>query len=158
MSSTRNASKTSSSNFEALVNEALTKYTQKTGDNLRSHPLASKIDSCKTAESFLAIFQGQVQEFEEFRKGDSKLIEWLRPVVDGLLVLSKSGEVQTAAGLVSPHNVAVVMSVFLNVIFIQVFPPAKHVLSAISVLLSVCLSLAVQLAPLNSGITRQQSP
>ena len=53
MSSTRNASETSSSNFEAPSNnEALTKYTQKTGTNLRYHLLASKIDSCESAESF----------------------------------------------------------------------------------------------------------
>jgi len=122
MSSTRNASETSSSNFEALFNEALAKYTQKTGDNLRGHPLASKIDGCKSAESFLAIFQEQVQEFEEFRKDDSKLMEWLRPVVDGLLVLSNSGAVQTAAELVSPHKVAVVMSVFLTSFSYRCFP------------------------------------
>ena len=104
MSSTRNAKETPSSEFEALFNEALTKYTKKTGDNLRDHPLASKIDSCDTIESFLAIFQEQAHEFEEYRNGDSKLIEWLRPVVDGLLVLSKSGAVKTAADLVSPHK------------------------------------------------------
>jgi len=83
MSSTRDASET---NFGALFNGALTKYTQTTRKDLRDHPLASKIDSCKDAESFLAIFQKQAQEFEEFRKGNSKLIDMLRPVVDGLLV------------------------------------------------------------------------
>ena len=111
MSSTRNASETSSSNFEALLNEALTKYTQKTGEDLRDHPLASKIDSCKSADSFLAIFQEQVQEFKGSRN-DSKLIDRLGPVVDFLFVLSKSGVVKDAADLVSAHQVAVVMSAF----------------------------------------------
>ena len=109
MSSTRNRSETSSANFEALLNEALTKYTEKTGKNLRDHPLASNIDRCNSAESFLAIFQQQAQDFDEFRNGDSKLIEWLRPVVDGLLFLSNSGVVDTVADIVSPHKVAVVM-------------------------------------------------
>jgi len=111
MSSTRNASKASSSNFEALLNEALTKYTQKTGKDLRNHPLASKIDSCKSAKSFLDIFQEQAKEFEE-SVDDSKLLDRLEPVVNGLLVLSESGAVETAASLVSSHKVAVVMSAF----------------------------------------------
>lgn len=110
MSSTRNRSETSSANFEVLLNEALTKYTEKTGKNLRDHPLASNIDRCNSAESFLAIFQQQAQDFDEFRNGDSKLIEWLRPVVDGLLFLSNSGVVDTVADIVSPHKVALLCS------------------------------------------------
>jgi len=110
MPSTRNHSETSSANFEALLNEALTKYTEKTGKNLRDHPLASNIDRCNSAESFLAIFQQQAQDFDEFRNGDSKLIEWLRPVVDGLLFLSNSGVVDTVADIVSPHKVALLCS------------------------------------------------
>jgi hypothetical protein len=102
MSSLRDASETSPSNFEPLFNKALTKYIQKSGDILRDHPLASQIDSCKSAESFLAIFQEQAEKFEEHKKGDSKLVEWLRHLVDGLLVLSNSGVVETAAELVSP--------------------------------------------------------
>jgi len=102
MSSTRDDSETSSANFEALLNEALTKYTQKTGKNLRDHPLASNIDSCNSAESFLVLFQQQAQDFEQFRNGDSKLIEWLRPVVDGLLFISNSGVVDAVADIVRP--------------------------------------------------------
>ena len=109
MYSTRSASENSSSNFEALLDEALTKYTQKTGKNLRDHPLASKIDSSNSAESFLAIFQEQAQEFDEFRKGGSKLIESLKPVVDGLLFISNSSVVETLTDLVCPHKVLVVL-------------------------------------------------
>jgi len=121
MSSTRNASKTSSFNFEALFNDALTKYTKKTGKDLRDHPLASKIDSCKSAKSFLDIFQEQAKEFEE-SVDDSKLLDRLEPVVNGLLVLSESGAVETAASLVSPHKVAVVMSTFLTSFSYRCFP------------------------------------
>ena len=138
MSSTRNASETSSFNFEALFNDALTKYTKKTGKDLRDHPLASKIDSCKSAEAFLAIFQEQAQEFEGSRN-DSKLIDRLGPVISGLLVLSESGAVETAAGLVGPHKVAVVMSTFLTS-FSYRYSPLQNMCFLRSAFFSQCVS------------------
>jgi hypothetical protein len=75
-------------NFEAIFNAALTEYTKRTGKDLRNHPLASKIDSCDNPESILDIFQEQVKAFDEFRKGDNKLFKQLRHVVDVLHAIS----------------------------------------------------------------------
>jgi hypothetical protein len=57
-----------SSNFEALFNATLAKYTKQTGNDLRNHPLASRIDSCDSPDSILDIFQEQARAFKEFRK------------------------------------------------------------------------------------------
>jgi hypothetical protein len=89
MSSTSNTT-SPTSNFQAIFDAALMDYTDKTGKNLRdlSHPLASKLDSCDSPDSFLDIFQEQAREFDEFRKGDTKLIKWLTPTVKVLHTIS----------------------------------------------------------------------
>ena len=83
MSSAANTTSTSF-NFDAILNAALMEYTKRTGKDLRDHPLASNIDSFDNPESILNIFQEQAQAFDKFKKGDTKLFKWLRPVVDVL--------------------------------------------------------------------------
>jgi len=81
---------------------ALAKYTKQTGKDLRNHPLAFKINQCDSAESILAVFHEQAQEFDEFRNGNSKLIKWLQPIVSGLYTLSNSSALRDGVNLVSP--------------------------------------------------------
>lgn len=95
---------TTSSNFEAIIDVALAKYTRQTGKDPRNHPLALKINQCDSAESILAIFQEQAQEFDEFRNGNSKLIKWLQPVVTSLYTLSTSSSLRDGVNLVSPSK------------------------------------------------------
>jgi hypothetical protein len=66
-----------SSNFEALYDAALEKYTEQTGKDLRNHPLAHRIERCDSPASLLAVFQEQAQTFDEFRNGDHRIINWL---------------------------------------------------------------------------------
>ena len=93
-----------SSNFEILFNAALAKYAQQTGNDLRNHPLAHKIDICDSPDSFLRVFQEQAQKFDEFRNGDHSLIKWLQPVVTRIHALSTSATVSSVASAVRPNN------------------------------------------------------
>ena len=83
-------SSTSNTNFQAIFENALKDYTKKTGKDLYDldHPLASKLDSCDSPDSILEIFREQAGEFDEFRKGDTKLFKWLKPVVKVLHTIS----------------------------------------------------------------------
>ena len=101
MSSTHNAT-TCSSNFTALFDVALAKYTKFTGSDLRSHPLASMIDKCESPDAVLAIIQEQSRAFDGFRNGDPKLIKWLAPLVNGLHAISTNAVISAGASLVSP--------------------------------------------------------
>jgi hypothetical protein len=85
--SSASSSAYSSSTFGALFNAALEKYTKKTGKDLRSHPLASEIDSCDSPDSIINIFREQAQAFDEFKRGDTQLFKWLKPVVNVLHAL-----------------------------------------------------------------------
>lgn len=101
MFSTSNTT-TRSSNFTALLDVALAKYTKLTGRDLRNHPLAYMIDRCNSPDAILAIFKEQSRAFDEFRNGDPKLIKWLAPLVNGLHAISTNAVVSVSASLVSP--------------------------------------------------------
>ena len=100
MSSASNTASTSS-NFEVLFSAALEKYTKQTGKNLRNHPLASEVDSCDSPDSTLRIFQEQAKAFDEFRRGDTKLFKWLKPVVNVLHALSTNEVLRDSVSHVS---------------------------------------------------------
>src|SRR6267154_915556 len=101
MSSASNTNSTSF-NFEAIFNAALTEYTNRTGKDLCNHPHASKIDSCDSPESILDIFQEQAQAFDKFREGDIKLFKCLKPVVGVLHAISTNKAFSDKASHVSP--------------------------------------------------------
>ena len=150
----------SSYNFESLFQAALAKYSKRTGHDLVNHPLTAVLNRCDTPNSILAIFEEQARAFDEFRKGDPKLIKWLRPLVDGLHTICNMETLCMAADLVSPVSVIYAfLSVYLNMYFsFKVFPPARAILWGIGVLLSVCIlrALSCQLS-VTSGSTRRLS-
>jgi len=100
MSSATNRTSTPS-NFEALFNAALEKYTKCTGQDLRNGELARELDRCESPDEILAIFKKQSQELNECRNGDPKLIKWLTPIVNGLHAISTSAAISAGASLVS---------------------------------------------------------
>lgn len=106
---------TTSSNFEALFDAALERYTKQTGKDLLNHPLVHRIDGCNSPNSILEILQEQAQMFDQFRNGDTKLIKWLQPVVNGVHSLSTSASLNAGASLVSPTNFVIICQVYLNV-------------------------------------------
>ena len=54
--------------------------------DLHTHPVAAQFNKCDTPHAVLDVFRKQAQAFEEFRKGDDRLITWLDPTVN---ILSK---------------------------------------------------------------------
>jgi hypothetical protein len=114
-----------SSNFETLFNAALEKYTRQTGEDLRNHPLAYRIDRCDSPDSILHIFQEQAQAFDEFRKGDTKLFKWLSPVVNVLHAVSTNEIIRDSVIHVSSATILIFM--YLNILSPQVLPSAKAV-------------------------------
>jgi hypothetical protein len=129
----------SSSNFEAILNAALDKYTKYTGQDLRNHPLVSEIDRCNSAESILAIFQEQAKAFQEFRNHDPKLLKYLRPTVNGLYALSTTLALSTTIDLVSPTNFLYFLTVFLMMLSCR-RSPLHHQSSLGSVSFYLCVS------------------
>ena len=115
-----------SSNFETLFNGALEKYTKQSGEDLRGHPLVSRIDGCNGPDSVLDIFQEQAWAFDEFKKGDTKLLKWLRPVVNVLHALSINEILRHGAGHVSPATFLITHSRCLDSLCTRCFRPRKR--------------------------------
>lgn len=90
------------SNFEALFQAALAKYSKQTGHDLVNHPRTAVLDHCDSPNAILAIFEEQARAFDEFRNGDPKLIKWLRPLVNCLHILCSSKTCCASVNLVSP--------------------------------------------------------
>jgi hypothetical protein len=106
-----------SSNFETLFKAALAKYTKQTGKDLRDHPLADRIDSCDSPDSMLDIFKEQAQAFDEFRKDDTTLLKWLKPVVNVLHALSTNAVLTNSSSLVSSATFLIIHHVYLNTLY-----------------------------------------
>jgi hypothetical protein len=83
-----NATPSSSSNFQLIFETALKAYEKKTKRDLLAHPLASKLQTCNSLGSILAVLQGQVDDIDQARKTDERLTKWLGPMVNVLLAFS----------------------------------------------------------------------
>ena len=55
-------------------------------EDLHTHPFAAQFNKCDAPHAVLDVFRKQAQAFEEFRKGDDRLITWLDLTVN---ILSK---------------------------------------------------------------------
>ena len=86
------------SNFQ-LILDALDKYAEQSGINLRENPFADKVLGCDSSGSILLLLQENVKEFKEYRDQHRKFIDCLGPV--GQFVHAFSGILGQAAGLVS---------------------------------------------------------
>lgn len=85
-------------NFDAIFNRALDTYKKRTKQDLRSHPLYSRIEACASPDAILTILREQFTEFSQSRNTDVRFTEWLGPTVNVLYV--SSGMLGEAAGLV----------------------------------------------------------
>jgi hypothetical protein len=90
----------SSSNFHLAFNAALEAYEKATKNNLRTHPIATKLQSCDSTAAILSVLQDLVQQFEQARNRDENLRKWLEPTVNVLLAFSAT--LGDGFGLVNP--------------------------------------------------------
>ena len=78
------------SNLCLILDEASAHYKELTGHDLATHPFAAKFNNWDSADIVLEVFQDQARKFNEFRKGNKKLMEWLKPTVQVLVSISSS--------------------------------------------------------------------
>jgi hypothetical protein len=76
-----------SSNFRLIFDNSLKAYKKRTKNDLLTHPLADRLETCDSASSILTVFQELAQELNESQRGNAK---WLDPTVNVLLALSET--------------------------------------------------------------------
>jgi hypothetical protein len=90
MSTSKQVSNPSMSNFTSIFDAAAKEYKKLTKKDLHAHPFAAQLNKCDTPHAVLDIFRKQAQDFEEFIKGDDRLIAWLDPTVNILFTCSET--------------------------------------------------------------------
>jgi hypothetical protein len=76
-------------NFTAIFEAASNKYKTLTGQDIRTHPLATELESNNNSpDSVLGVFRKQAQALDKFRSGDDKLMKYLTPIVNILFTFS----------------------------------------------------------------------
>ena len=86
------------SNFQSII-DAVDKYAEQTGINLKENPFADKVKSCDSPGAVLLLLQENLKAFKDYRDQNRKIIECISPVVQ--FVHAFSGILGEAAGLVS---------------------------------------------------------
>ncbi|KAH9022764.1 hypothetical protein EDB85DRAFT_1895091 [Lactarius pseudohatsudake] len=95
----------SSSQFNLILDAALSEFEQKTGKDLLDDWLAKELQSCDSVEAVLDIIQGQAEEFDKFKNGSSKLMKWIGSSVHVLFTISTA--LGDGVGVVVPSTKAV---------------------------------------------------
>ena len=91
-----------SNSFQPILDEALADYSKQVGIDLATHPLSNGFRSCASPNAVLKILEDKAKEFKEFREGNRKLINWLKPVVH--IVYTLSAVLSAALTLVSQNS------------------------------------------------------
>ena len=128
------ATSSSSSRFQAIFEAALKSYQRQTKNDLLEHPLATQFQSCNSTDAVLAILQGQVQEFDKSRSGDTRLTKWLSPTINVLSAFSATISGGVSLACLDPLTYPKLLTHIL-----QVFSPANVIFTGIGVLLSVSI-------------------
>ena len=96
------ATTSSRSNYQSIFDNALEVYRKKTGKDLRSHPLLSKLENCGSPDAVLNTLRQEIPGFDQSGSSndDSKLTKWLDPTIKVLIAFSST--VGDGVSLVSP--------------------------------------------------------
>jgi hypothetical protein len=87
--STSNQTADASTNFIAIFEAASNRYKTLTGQDLRTHPLATELETnSNSPDSILGVFRKQAQALDKFHNGDDKLTKTLTPIVNILFTFS----------------------------------------------------------------------
>jgi hypothetical protein len=75
-------------NFGPVIMSALHIYKRRTGLDLASHPLLSRLETCNSPEAVLTILREQIFTSDQSQTGDERLTNWLVPTINVLYAFS----------------------------------------------------------------------
>jgi hypothetical protein len=122
------------SDFQSIL-DAVDKYAEQTGINLKENPFADKVKSCDSPGAVLLLLQENVQAFKDYRDNNRKFIDCLSPVVQ--FIHAFSGILGEAAGLVSREQSSRCLFLKKFLSYKVPFQPAKLIFVGINVLFTV---------------------
>ena len=91
------------SNFLSIL-DAVDKYAEQTGINLKDNPFANKVKDCDSPDAVLLLLEENAKTFKNYRDKNRKFIDCLSPVIQ--CVHAFSGVLGEVAGLVSREQLS----------------------------------------------------
>jgi hypothetical protein len=127
---------TSSSNYQYIFDNSLEAYKKKTKNDVRSHPLLSKLESCDSPDDILTVLQDHIPGSDQPRGTNEKLTKWLNPTVNVLYTFSVA--IGGGISLVCSERFRLTRPdmIFIDV---QLYPIAGVIFTGIGILLSVSI-------------------
>lgn len=114
---------TASSNFQSILDDALSDYVKQTGVDLATHPFAQSLRGCDTADAIINLLQDKANEFQAYREGNRRLINRLKPLV--LVLHTVTSVLDGAATLVIQSNRHPLSDHILTALFPGTIPTYK---------------------------------
>ncbi|KAH9994947.1 hypothetical protein BJV74DRAFT_795331 [Russula compacta] len=132
MSTNPTASTSSRSSFDSTFNAALDAYKERTKQDLASHPILPRLQTCDSPDAIISIIREQIPTFNHSSSTDDRLTKLLIPTINVLYAFSSI--IGQGIGLV--------------------FPPGSVIFAGISVLLSAAKDVIVSQDTLISLFSR----
>ncbi|KAH9018597.1 hypothetical protein EDB85DRAFT_604546 [Lactarius pseudohatsudake] len=107
--------------FQPILDAALADYSNQVGIDLATHPLADGLRSSGSPDDVLTLLEDKANEFKNFRDGNRKLLNWLRPVVYVV------------------HSLSAVLGASVTLV---PFEPAKAIFAGVDVLIATASSVS----------------
>jgi hypothetical protein len=89
----------SNSNYQSIFDSALEVYRKKTKNDLASHPLLTRLESCGSPEAVLTTLRREILGFDQAQSSNDKSTRWLNSTVKVLYTFSST--IREGVGLVS---------------------------------------------------------
>ncbi|KAH9059313.1 hypothetical protein EDB87DRAFT_1577654 [Lactarius vividus] len=70
----------SSTSFQLILDAAIADYAKQTGIDPAKHPFADQLQTSHSPDDVLKLLGDKASEFEDYREGNRKLIDCLKPV------------------------------------------------------------------------------
>ena len=112
------------SSFSSTSNAALETYNRKTKQNLASHPLLARLQSCESPEAILTVLREQTPEFGRSQNSDNglRVTKWVTPTVNVLYSFSA-----TLGGVVGLVNIRTIpYHIVQSNIYLSGIPASEH--------------------------------
>jgi hypothetical protein len=89
-----------STSIQLILDAAFAEYVNHIGIDTAKHPFADQLRDCHSPEDVLKLLEVKANEFKDYRDGNRKLIDCLKPVVNVIHVFSDVlGEVVSLVSL-----------------------------------------------------------
>ena len=126
--------------FQPILDAAFANYAKQTGIDPAKHSFADRLQTCHSPDDILKLLEEKTNEFKDYREGNRKLIDCLKPVVSVIhgfsSVLGEAVSLVSRIALIfrSPFNRSAATAAY------QVpFQPARAIFAGVDILLAVRL-------------------